>query len=893
MIRSPEGYAGLRNLSNTCYLNSLLTQLFMNVRFRDFMLQLNVSDPGASQRLLEETKKLFGYMQETWLKSVDPQGLVDTIRTYDNEAIDVTIQMDVDEFYNLLFDRWEAQIVGAEDRKQFRTFYGGQLVQQIKSKECPHISERFEPFSAIQCDIKGKSCLEESLQAYVEGEIMQGDNKYSCTSCGRHVDAVKRACLKDVPDNLIFHLKRFDFDMVTMTRNKINDEFQFPEVIDMSPFNVESLSDSETNPPPDTFQLVGVLVHSGTAESGHYYSYIRKRPTAGSKGSWVEFNDSDVSSFDPSMIADQCFGGFNEAHQTPALGQVRFNKVWNAYMLFYERTSSVESAKPIYKPNKDDSPVHVQLPVRLGNHIMLENELFIRTYCLLDPYHVFFVRQLLNQALNMGQGTQEMSELNKSAIFITMDTTDQLISRTKDPFGLDAIVSELGRAISDTPEGAYRILEWIINRPAGIRNLVLRCPYAAVRTSALRIFASALTKLRTLQDDENLDDIEREAWRVKYAEIFEGIVAIFAEVFTILHTVSRAWDDYFDFLVLLASFGEYESGVLLDYGFLRRCLEIVWIDREDVKKLKRQYMAYYKLVFERGRRFSYKKLVDFLLVLLSCIDLTLRPTPDDEERTVRGSRCSATTSEALLIRPVGKYNDLLLLKKLMFGYSNPGACLNIVSLLVQAGPEAHMIGPVCKVLEDGLRITPATLCAPFLDATLVICRRCPSEEHIVTLVDFATKGVDSINNSGGIEHLAFITSVVAMHNEAIGKEADWFSSLVIERISYWAPTLLIYPDKSIRNTTVDLLRQILFTNEGLIDGNPQEAEHIRDLAKGLAKACVDKLRSTCLSAAEQNVETRSVDLINMVISHCLATYFSQSDEDQEFIREAQGMLISF
>lgn len=161
-------------MSNTCYLNSLFSQLFMNVGFREFMLQVPVTDPDSSQKLLAETKKIFGNMQETWSKFVDPQGAVDSIRTYDNEPIDVTIQMDVDEFYNLLFDRWEAQIVDPEDKKRFRSFYGGQLVQQIKSKECSHISERLEPFSAIQCDIKGKASLEDSLQAYVEGEIMQG-----------------------------------------------------------------------------------------------------------------------------------------------------------------------------------------------------------------------------------------------------------------------------------------------------------------------------------------------------------------------------------------------------------------------------------------------------------------------------------------------------------------------------------------------------------------------------------------------------------------------------------------------------------------------------------------------------------------------------------------------
>ncbi len=174
MIRSPTGYPGMRNLSNTCYLNSLFTQLFMNVTFRKFMLEANIADGDGAQRLLAETKKLFAHMQSTWLKAVDPQGVAESIRTYDSEAIDVSIQMDVDEFYNLLFDRWEGQILSEQAKRKFRSFYGGQLVQQIKSKECEHISERLEPFSAIQCDIKGMATLQESLTAYVEGEIMEG-----------------------------------------------------------------------------------------------------------------------------------------------------------------------------------------------------------------------------------------------------------------------------------------------------------------------------------------------------------------------------------------------------------------------------------------------------------------------------------------------------------------------------------------------------------------------------------------------------------------------------------------------------------------------------------------------------------------------------------------------
>lgn len=209
-IRSPTGYVGLRNLSNTCYLNSLFTQLYMNIPFREFMLNAHVADGGAQQGLLSETKTLFSFMQNTLKRYVDPTNLAGSIQTYEETPIDVSIQMDVDEFYNLLFDRWEGQILSPEAKGAFRSFYGGQLVQQVKSKECPHISERLEPFSAIQCDIKGKSSLQESLQAYVDGEVMEGgwssvpyldannhaniplDNKYKCSTCDRHVEAVKR-----------------------------------------------------------------------------------------------------------------------------------------------------------------------------------------------------------------------------------------------------------------------------------------------------------------------------------------------------------------------------------------------------------------------------------------------------------------------------------------------------------------------------------------------------------------------------------------------------------------------------------------------------------------------------------------------------------------------------
>ncbi|KAL2842484.1 hypothetical protein BJX68DRAFT_244747 [Aspergillus pseudodeflectus] len=888
LIRSPEGYAGLKNLSNTCYLNSLLSQLFMNVEFREFMLGLNLTDGYATQRLLDETKKVFAYMQESWLKSVDPEEFVDSIRTYDNEPVDVTIQMDVDEFYNLLFDRWEAQISSPEDRKRFRSFYGGQLVQQIKSKECPHISERLEPFSAIQCEIKGKASLEESLQAYVEGEIMQGDNKYSCTSCGRHVDAVKRACLKDVPDNLIFHLKRFDFDMVTMMRSKINDEFQFPERINMTPFTVEYLSESNQDIKEDIFELVGVLVHSGTAESGHYYSYVRERPTAGgSGGTWVEFNDADVSRFDPRRIGDQCFGGLSESLHSASGGHVRYNKAWNAYMLLYQRISSMDAARSVYVPESNQYPIRVPLPVSLANHIVMENELFVRTYCLLDNSYAVFVRYLfkkLNETklANSAKG----DKLDQSMIFIALDTFEQLVSRTKDSPSVELIVAELYRAINEFSTGPLRFIQWARKRPAGVARL-LKSGNPSVRDSSVRLFVNALSKLRErhITAEDATEKLERE---YDYLEGLEHIVAGLDAMWPSLHSLARSWEDYFEFLLCIGSFGQEEIGILLNHGFLVKCLEIVWLDHEDAKRLKRQYAAYYRLI-EKGRKFSHQKLMDVMSALLANIDLTVRPISDDEREALLNGKFSLTATENSFIRPLGSKYELTFLKKILQQHSNPRACMRIVSLFMEAEPEAGLMDSIIQVLEEGLRVDPADRCTPFLEASLVVCRTCPDEERIVGIIDYVAKGVDTINTSGGKEHLAFFTNLLTSHNQRLGLDEKWFLSRVMDMVPDWAPWLLLYPDRAVRALTVDTLRRLLFNEETTGLDEDWQARHA-GIAKDLVLACVGKLRVLYTSGRGNASQGRVLDPIRTVIEHCLGTYFNGDEKDENVVHQAQTVL---
>ncbi len=57
------------------------------------------------------------------------------------------------------------------------------------------------------------------------------------------------------------------------------------------------------------YQLHGVVVHSGTAFVGHYYSYIRARDGQPGAGQWWCFDDGNVTPWDVGRLEADCFGG--------------------------------------------------------------------------------------------------------------------------------------------------------------------------------------------------------------------------------------------------------------------------------------------------------------------------------------------------------------------------------------------------------------------------------------------------------------------------------------------------------------------------------------------------------------------------------------------------------
>lgn len=291
--------------------------------------------------VIAQLQIVFATLQETTRQSVGMKPFCLAYRDTDGSPLQTSQQMDVEEFMNQLFDRMETSLEETADSDLLQDHFGGKLLQQVISQACDHVSEREEPFFAVQCTVKGKRTVQDSLQELIAGETLDGENMYHCERCNKKVPAIKRVCLKALPPTLILHLKRIEFDLELLDRIKINDACQFPPKLDMTPYTVEHLSRDGPDPPGYSghcYRLVGVLVHRGTAQSGHYYSFIQERE---GNGRWMEFNDELVNEFDVSQLAAETYGGadmgrwFNVA--TQPLEERPAPKTNNAYLLFYER----------------------------------------------------------------------------------------------------------------------------------------------------------------------------------------------------------------------------------------------------------------------------------------------------------------------------------------------------------------------------------------------------------------------------------------------------------------------------------------------------------------------------------------------------------------------------
>ncbi|KAF9765198.1 hypothetical protein IL306_002571 [Fusarium sp. DS 682] len=863
----------------------------------------------AIQQLLSYTQKLFGHMQESYRRYVDPSNFVNSIKTYDDALIDIHNQMDVDEFYNLLLDRWESQLSGHDEKRIMKSFYGGQLVQQVKSKECEHISERLEPFSAIQCDIKGKGTLAESLQAYVDGEVMEGD----------------------VPDNVIFHLKRFDFNLRTLQRSKINDYFSFPDRIDMRPYTIEHLSNPESDTEEDVFELVGVLVHAGTAESGHYYSYIRERPSSANRSSWVEFNDDLVTPWDPAHMEYSTFGGPDHRSMYDTNG-ILYDKNYSAYMLFYQRASSLRMEQEEMAKLAIPAPLRVGLPGHLADHLLDENTNILRRHCIYDPSNVRLVQILFrqaqqhcksidkigkNQSINsfMARRNQEHG-LQDLAMRTLIGNLDQVVTRTKDTPDFLSYEETIRDAVTSCEYCAFSFYDYFNQHPSALRMLLQRNPDQLVRSKIGDTFIAAVTKI-----SNDLPDVYDPEIQIQYTSIpdadgdrtfskpdvpqrpvIDGAMMIFQHLWNFFHIHIRAWDEYFGTLLKFAQMGYRETGYVLAANFLARAIKIISAD--PIQELSGNWARMLQGVIRRNnttKPTSYVSIIKLVHHLMSNMDPQkgAECVEDPEDRVSQLANAFSWTSEEVDLiynSPNGSHTSLFVEKLLTLDQEKEDSN-NIVRTLTKL--DNSMDEKVLGTLKLCIRGETSTQAMdPFLRAAITYLESTEELSNAKEMVEHVSAQAKSLQNSEGLHfvRLFMVALDLPQQDKELCKAVRMFSRDLVPK---WVPFLLASLEEPVRRATDDFLRCELGkidvgagTLSSETDITLNDRDQIKQMMKQVGLMCLEYLRDHHVRRRAQ-ISRDVADKFLTVIEGCAAaavatTADAQSELDMEFLALQDG-----
>jgi ubiquitin carboxyl-terminal hydrolase 34 len=666
-------------------------------------------------------------------------------------------------------------------------------------------------------------------------------------------------------------------------RSKINDHFEFPMEIDMTPYDVKYLKDTTQNLPPDKFNLVGVLIHTGNAEAGHYYSYIKERN--GKPHSWVEFNDADVTTFDLGTLQESSFGGLGE----PNFG-VRYTRAWNAYMLFYER-ATVSAANGGQLGQSVDQPVHVTMPRELFLPVAQNNKEFIRKFCMFDPEHSKYVRLLLDQYRLSSKGEcSDDHRLEKRVIQCALMQVEQVLSRMKDCADLDYAVLFLSKMTLKCSTCCYIFLEVLANTGQIFRNLLLRNVSEDFRRKVVKLVSGALYYLRCADtraygfDVDDLDQCSADDVVGQMSGALQLVLKSLKEMHTFVYShQSRSCQEYFDLLVAISRFGLPDAWLIHNYGFLACCLETLVVEEVDphLRKLKAQspYIAYLRRV-DKGNSPPLQSLVVLTALILDHMDFEREldvANADLEHFVMR--RALTRHEQSLLafnteIRDRGNHvaNVVFLCKALEQDRENSEAAQHIVRILIQNMPRTHeLYWNIFSTICTGVNIEPAWQAKPFLDAALVFMQHCEASEDGVKMIDRIATEVSTIGDYGGMEHLEFLKKASDIRNTNFVDREDYAAYLraVRRSLPVWAIHLLTYHEYDVRVKTKQFLLDMFQINEE-VTINADEAQEIKGVAIAMVNACNRWFRMTTRTCSQ--IEVARILELEQVFLFCLQEF---------------------
>ncbi|RKP24585.1 hypothetical protein SYNPS1DRAFT_2948, partial [Syncephalis pseudoplumigaleata] len=326
------GVVGLRNLGNTCFMNSViqcisstspLARYFLNGNYRR---HINYDNPHGSQgSLCDQFSRLLRAIWEGQYNVISPVSFKASAAS-PVAHFGGNDQQDAQEFLVFLLDglhedlnQWDKRSrpeldmsdeafeqlpdVHAEaiawERYQMRhssiivSLMQGQLQSRLICKHCSTTSTTYSPFTFLSVPIpkkKGKCSLLSCMDEFTVEESLKGENAWHCPKCKKARHAAKRLSLARLPNVLIVHLKRFSFQ--GPFRDKLETMVDFPlSQLDITKYVAPGLKSAISS---SSYNLYGVVNHYGGLNGGHYTACVKRAYDQ----RWYNYDDSRVSACD-------------------------------------------------------------------------------------------------------------------------------------------------------------------------------------------------------------------------------------------------------------------------------------------------------------------------------------------------------------------------------------------------------------------------------------------------------------------------------------------------------------------------------------------------------------------------------------------------------------------
>lgn len=181
----------------------------------------------------------------------------------------------------------------------------GLFFSSIVCLNCDKSKITYEPFLSISLSItndtksQNDTSLESCLEYFLKKEYLSNNNKYKCDNCNEYTNANKKMYILKKPDILIFHLKRFNQENDTITKNKHLVYFPINNLIIKNNF-LEENNDMDINDEKKemNYNLYAIICHLGAIDSGHYISFCKNIQN----NKWYLYDDNDVKEIDINVL---------------------------------------------------------------------------------------------------------------------------------------------------------------------------------------------------------------------------------------------------------------------------------------------------------------------------------------------------------------------------------------------------------------------------------------------------------------------------------------------------------------------------------------------------------------------------------------------------------------